>query len=94
MTRMTALEYMEKKVQKHSQNFEREFKRGVPDDQLEDIMAKIRYYKAACAALQREQLISSINVGCTPDECKKHGYIHCGECVADRLRRKVGDGNA
>ena len=51
--RMTALEYMEKQVQKHSQNFEREFKRGVPNEQLYDIMAKISHYKAAAEALRK-----------------------------------------
>ena len=51
---MTALEYMEKQVQKHSQTFEREFKRGVPNKQLFDIMEKISHYKAAAEALRRE----------------------------------------
>ena len=50
---MTALEYMEKQFEKHSKNFEREFKRGVPNEMLYDIMAKISYYKAACEALRK-----------------------------------------
>ena len=50
---MTALEYMEKQMQKHQQNFEREFKRGVPNKMLYDIIAKIGYYKAAVEALRK-----------------------------------------
>ena len=50
---MTALEYMEKQVQKHSKNFHREFDRGVPKEQLYDIIAKIGYYKAAADALRK-----------------------------------------
>lgn len=51
---MTALEYMEKQVQKHSQNFHREFDRGVSKEQLFDIIAKVRYYQEAVEALRRE----------------------------------------
>ena len=50
---MTALEFMEKQVQKHQKNFEREFKRGVPNEQLFHIMEKAGYYKAAVDALRR-----------------------------------------
>ena len=50
---MTALEYMEKQVQKHSRNFEREFRRGVPNEQLYDIMEKINHYKQAAEALRK-----------------------------------------
>ena len=51
---MTALEYMEKQVQEHQQNFEREFKRGVPNQQLFDILEKASYYKEAVDALRKE----------------------------------------
>ena len=50
---MTALEYMEKQIQKHSQNFHREFDRGVPKEQLFDIISKIRYYQEAADALRK-----------------------------------------
>ena len=50
---MTALEYMEKQVDKHWKNFEREFKRGVPTEQLFDILDKVSYYKAAADALRK-----------------------------------------
>ena len=53
MTRMTALEYMERQVQKHQNNFHREFDRGVPKEQLFDIIAKIRHYEAAVEALRK-----------------------------------------
>ena len=50
---MTALEYMERQLQKHCKNFEREFKRGVPNEQLYDILQKASYYKTACEALRK-----------------------------------------
>lgn len=49
---MTALEYMEKQVHKHCQNYIREFTRGVSDEVLKNIMAKIVYYVTACEALR------------------------------------------
>ena len=52
-TKMTALEYMEKQEGKHLQNFERAFRRGVPNDQLFDILNKASYYKAAVEALKK-----------------------------------------
>lgn len=50
---MTALEYMEKQFQKHQKNFEKEFKRGVPNEQLYNILQKASYYKTACEALRK-----------------------------------------
>ena len=44
---------MERQIKKHSQNFEREFRRGVPNEQLYDIMEKISHYKAAAEALRK-----------------------------------------
>ena len=51
---MTALEYMERQVQKHQNNFYKEFKRGVPEEMLYDIALKIRYYESAVEALRKE----------------------------------------
>lgn len=51
---MTALEYMEKQVQKHRMNYDRELARGVPEEQLNNIRAKIGYYEAAVDALKNE----------------------------------------
>ena len=50
---MNALEYMEKQISKHQNDFYREFKRGVPDKQLYDILDKVSYYKAAADALRK-----------------------------------------
>ena len=50
---MTALEYMEKQVQKNRQNFIREFDRKAPQEVLENIKLKIGYYEAAVEALQK-----------------------------------------
>lgn len=50
---MTALEYMEKQVQKHRRNFERESKRGAPTEMLDDILRKASYYEVAVEALKR-----------------------------------------
>ena len=54
---MTALEYMEKQVQKHRQNFEREQKRGAPDAMLICIGLKISYYEQAVEALRMEDIL-------------------------------------
>ena len=50
---MTALEYMEKQVQKHRQNFLREYDRNAPDEVLANIRKKISYYEEAVKALRR-----------------------------------------
>lgn len=49
---MTALEYMEKQVEKHRINYNREVLRGVPDEMLQNIQLKIGYYEAAVEALK------------------------------------------
>ena len=52
---MTALEYMEKQLQKHRHNYEMGKSRGIPQDQLENIGLKIGYYEAAIKALKNEE---------------------------------------
>lgn len=54
---MTALEYMEKLVQKHRQNFHNELARGAPDEQLNNIALKISYYEQAVEALRMEDIL-------------------------------------
>ena len=54
---MTALEYMEKQVQKHRKDYEREQKRGVPDAMLICIGLKISYYEQAVEALRMEDIL-------------------------------------
>lgn len=50
---MTALEYMENQLVKHRLNFDREAcRKGVTDEQLENIYKKIAYYGAAVEALR------------------------------------------
>ena len=49
---MTALEYMEKQVKKHTMNFEREFARNAPEEVLCNIALKINYYEEAVEALK------------------------------------------
>ena len=51
---MTALEYMERQVQKHRMNFEREGKRGAHAEMLNNIQLKIRYYESAVEALKKD----------------------------------------
>ena len=51
---MTALEYMERQVRKHRQNFLREYDRNAPEEVLANIRAKISYYEAAVEALLKE----------------------------------------
>lgn len=48
---MTSLEYMEKQLQKHRLNYEREKARGVPEQMIQNILAKISYYADAVQAL-------------------------------------------
>ena len=48
---MTALEYMQRQVLRHKFNYQREFARSVPTEQLRNIEAKIRYYEEAVEAL-------------------------------------------
>ena len=50
---MTALEYMEKQLHKHRRNYLQESNRGVPEEMLQSILAKIGYYEAAVEALKR-----------------------------------------
>ena len=49
---MTALEYMEKRLRKHRENYRRERDRGVSDEMLKNIQAKISYYESAVEALR------------------------------------------
>lgn len=51
---MTALEYMQRQMAKHSVNHYREFERGAPEDVLENIRRKIEYYHEAVEALKKE----------------------------------------
>lgn len=48
---MTTLEYMERQVQKHTRNFEREVMRGAPEEVLRNIALKIGYYEEAVEVL-------------------------------------------
>ena len=50
---MTALEYMQRQIIKHKLNHDREFSRCVPEEQLENIRAKISFYEAAADALKK-----------------------------------------
>ena len=52
---MTALEYMEKQLQKHRANYERELLRGAAEDVLYNIALKASYYKAAVDALRERE---------------------------------------
>ena len=51
---MTALEYMTKQLSKHRANYEREKTRGVSEEMLNNILAKIGYYEAAAEALKEK----------------------------------------
>ena len=49
---MTALEYMEKQLQKHRLNYEKELARGATEEMLYNIALKCTYYKSAAEALR------------------------------------------
>lgn len=50
---VTTIEYMEKQVKKHRLNYEKESNRGVPQEMLENIKLKIKYYEDAVDALKK-----------------------------------------
>ena len=50
---MTPIEYMEKQVVKHRTNYDREVKRGVSEEQLQNIRNKINHYEAAVVTLKK-----------------------------------------
>jgi hypothetical protein len=52
---MTAIEYMEKQLQTHRRNLERESARGVPEDMIRNIENKISFYEAAVTALKKTE---------------------------------------
>ena len=54
---MTALEYMEKQVEKHRQNYARENARCAPLEVLQNIEKKISYYEQAVEALRMENIL-------------------------------------
>lgn len=55
---MAALDYMEKQLDKHRKNYERELARGVPEEMLQRIRAKISYYEAAVNALEKRRAVN------------------------------------
>lgn len=52
---MTALEYMKRQLVKNRLNHDREFARGVPEEQLANIRRKIGYFEEAVAALEARE---------------------------------------
>jgi hypothetical protein len=44
---------MERQVVNHRLNFDRQFSRGAPEDDLANIYAKIMFYEAAAEALRK-----------------------------------------
>ena len=52
---MTALEYMEKQLQKHRLNYDRELKRGATEDMLFNIALKCSYFRDAVDALRERE---------------------------------------
>lgn len=52
---MTALQYMQKQLHRHKQNYKYELTRNAPDEVVRNIALKISYYSAAVAALQKEK---------------------------------------
>lgn len=74
---MTALEYMEKQLQKHSGNFVREDVRNAPKEVLDNIFTKMLYYSKAIVAIRRMDNL----VHC--DSCRYHFCID-GEDVCRR----------
>jgi hypothetical protein len=49
---MTTLEFMEKELNKHKQNLERQISRNAPADNIENIKIKISHYEKVCELLK------------------------------------------
>lgn len=54
---MTAIEYMEKQVQKHRLNHIHAVDMGAPQEMLDNIRLKISYYEQAVEALRMENIL-------------------------------------
>lgn len=54
---MTALEYMEKEARGYRLSYDSGFARGVSEEQLNEIKAKIIYYEQAVEALRMENIL-------------------------------------
>jgi hypothetical protein len=54
---MTAIEYMEKQLEKHSRNYVIQSQRGVSEETLYNIALKIGYYTAAVEALKSRKIV-------------------------------------
>lgn len=54
---MTALEYMEKQVQKNYKKYYNKHERGASDEILNNILSKISYYEQAVEALRMENIL-------------------------------------
>lgn len=75
---MTTLEYMERQVKKHRINYEREAARGVPEEMLRNIQAKIGHYEAAVRALKGNT--AKWIDGADSFGAKQGQFIVCGRC--------------
>lgn len=66
---MTALEYMEKQVQKHRQDYIREYSRFAPQKMLDNILMKVNYYELACEALRNATKGGEIDFDYEAEDC-------------------------
>lgn len=77
---MTALEYMERRVEKHRLNHDREFAREVPEEQLQNIRAKIGYYEVAVRAIKEASSTDVAPVRHGRWYWAKDGHCKCSVC--------------
>jgi hypothetical protein len=54
---VTAIEYMERQVQRHRLNYDRESARGAHEEMLRNIRKKLGYYEAAVEALRKGEVL-------------------------------------
>lgn len=76
---MTALEYMEKQIDKHSGNYVREFTRDAPEEVLDNILTKMLYYSKAVVAIRKFDVLV---------RCEKCRYHFCVD--GDDICRRPG----
>lgn len=79
---MTALEYMTKQLNRHRLNLERETKRGVPEEMLRNIEAKVGYYAEAVEALGEYAADVVEVVRC--EDCVYEDMTSCPLCYIEK----------
>lgn len=52
---MSTLEFMEKELNRHKSNLDRETRRNAPEEHIENLKKKVGYYTEVCEVLRLER---------------------------------------